>query len=127
MPISILLNSKDAKMPFRIAAETAGYELYSPYNAYIEPKSSLIINTHICIFSKHGINYFIRGNNELAFEHDIIVFEGTINNNFVDEIKVKLFNMGNQRYKINKYDSIAKLIPVVVHNITFREKKNDNK
>ena len=58
----------------------------------------------------------VKGRSGLAFNHDIIAHDGTIDYGYTGSVRVKLFNLGKEPYTVKREDRIAQLLiqPVVL-------------
>ena len=83
----------------------------------IAPKSSFIIPTGLALAFSEGYEVQIRPRSGLAVKNKITVLNtpGTIDSDYRGEIKVILFNHGNEEFLINNKDRIAQMIltPIV--------------
>jgi dUTP pyrophosphatase len=98
----------------RSTKQAAGYDLHASGNGIIPARSSLIVNTGVTIEISSDKCALIKGRSGLAFNHDIVAFNGVIDPDFKGEIKVKLFNHGNSDFIIGKNDRIAQIVVVPV-------------
>lgn len=111
---------EDAIIPTRNHRNDAGLDLYAPEDIEIEPTKvsnnfigvnvgKAIIETGIAIGIEDGYFGKIVGRSGLAFNKDIICWEGTIDV-YRGELKVLLYNMTSKPYLIKKGDRIAQLV-----------------
>lgn len=87
---------------------SAGADLYAQEEVSIEAGGSAIISTGYRYDISHAGR--VVGRSGLAFNNDIIAFNGLIDADYRDEVKVKLFNMGKEPYTVKKGDRIAQLV-----------------
>jgi dUTP pyrophosphatase len=64
---------------------------------------------------------FIKGRSSLAFRHGITAFEGVIDSDFKDEVKVLLFNNTNYDFTVVKGERIAQLVLLFTHTDIYFE------
>lgn len=103
-----------AKMPTRAHSLDAGYDLYSPVNATVFPRSwacdnSVVIDTGVHIQIPEGYVGDVKSKSGLMMNHDIIT-DGTVDAGYTGSIRVKLFNLGNGIARIEKGQKIAQLV-----------------
>jgi dUTP pyrophosphatase len=92
-------------------SKAAGADLYASHDVFLRPFSNEIIGTGY-IYDIDATS-FIKGRSGLAFNLNVIAFEGVIDADFKgQEVRVKLFNMGAHPYTIYKGDRIAQLVVV---------------
>ena len=92
----------------------------------IEPQSSCLVPTGISIAFSEGYEIQIRPRSGLAAKNNISVLNtpGTIDSDYRGEIKVILFNHGNENFLINDKDRIAQMILTPVIKMNFEETDN---
>jgi dUTP pyrophosphatase len=87
----------------------------------IAPKSSSLIPTGLSIAFSKEYEVQIRPRSGLAAKNNITVLNtpGTIDSDYRGEIKIILFNHGNQEFIINNNDRVAQMIftPVIKMNL----------
>ena len=92
----------------------------------LEPKSSVLIPTGLTVAFPEDYEIQIRPRSGLAAKNNISVLNtpGTIDSDYRGEIKVIIYNHGNENFSINNGDRIAQMIlaPVVKMEL---EEKND--
>jgi len=99
----------------------AGYDIKSAESLILPPGKNAIVNTGLSIAIPVGYVGLIRGRSGLAFEHDIIAFEGTIDASYRGECKMKIFNLGDIDYVIERGDKIAQLVLIKCYLEPFME------
>jgi len=91
--------------------EAAGADLHASENVPIPTGESAVVSTGY-LYDVPGCT-FMKGRSGLAFKHNVVAFEGTIDADFIgNEVKVKLFNLGKKNILIVKGDRIAQLVVV---------------
>ena len=92
----------------------------------IAPKSSCLVPTGISVAFSEEHEIQIRPRSGLAAKNNISVLNtpGTIDSDYRGEIKVILFNHGNQEFVINNKDRVAQMILVPIHKMELEEKEN---
>ena len=92
----------------------------------LKPKSSSLIPTGLSVAFSNDFEIQIRPRSGLAAKNHISVLNtpGTIDSDYRGELKVILFNHGNDDYLINNKDRIAQMVLTPVIKITFEETDN---
>ena len=87
----------------------------------ITPKSSCLVPTGLAIAFSEDYEIQIRPRSGLAVKNNITVLNtpGTIDSDYRGEIKIILFNHGNEEFIINNKDRVAQMIlsPVIKMNL----------
>ena len=87
----------------------------------ITPKSSCLVPTGLAIAFSEDYEIQIRPRSGLAVKNNITVLNtpGTIDSDYRGEIKIILFNHGNEDFLINNKDRVAQMIltPVIKMNL----------
>lgn len=118
----------DVKLPEYKTSGASGVDLIAfikePIN--LEPKTSVLIPTGLSVAFPEDYEIQIRPRSGLAAKNNISVLNtpGTIDSDYRGEIKVIIYNHGNENFSINNGDRIAQMIlaPVVKMEL---EEKND--
>ena len=89
----------------------------------IKPKTSSLIPTGISIAFSKDYEIQIRPRSGLAVKNNISVLNtpGTIDSDYRGEIKIIIYNHGNEDFEINNGDRIAQMVLVPVIKIEFEE------
>ena len=92
----------------------------------ILPKTSALIPTGISVAIPDDLEIQIRPRSGLAAKSNISVLNtpGTIDSDYRGEIKIILFNHGNQEFIVKKNDRVAQMILVPVLKVDFEEVDN---
>lgn len=98
-----------AYMPERAHDLDAGYDLRTPYNYAIQPRSFGTIDTGVHVQIPEGYVGFLKSKSGLNVKHSI-TGEGVIDAGYTGSIKVKLYNSSINRYRFNKGDKIIQLV-----------------
>jgi dUTP pyrophosphatase len=115
MSIKIVLDPGAVK-PTRAHGGDVGYDLYSPVNKTIYPKwkhgvdNMVTIDTGVHVQLPKNIQGLVCPKSGLMFNHDITAGIGTVDPDYTGSIRVKLYNMGNTVYHIEKGQKIAQLV-----------------
>ena len=89
----------------------------------IKPKSSALIPTGLSIAFSEDYEIQIRPRSGLAIKKNISVLNtpGTIDSDYRGEIKVIIYNHGNEDFIVNNEDRIAQMILTPVFKMEFEE------
>ena len=92
----------------------------------ILPKTSALIPTGISVAIPDDLEIQIRPRSGLAAKSNISVLNtpGTIDSDYRGEIKIILFNHGNQEFIVKKNDRVAQMILTPVLKVDFEEVDN---
>ncbi len=105
----------------------AGFDICSPVNIIINPFSFCVIDTGLSlkfniIDNNNDFLYYaqVKGRSGLSINNSIEVSNaGVIDQDYTGNINIKLYNLGNKEYVINKYDRIAQLIIFQIPKLVF--------
>lgn len=100
--------------PERAHKADAGYDLRSPVDAVLYPKSSVVIDTGVHVEIPKYMAGFLKSKSGLNVKHNI-VGEGVIDSEYTGSICVKLYNLGDKFYRINAGDKITQLVILPVY------------
>ena len=101
---------KFAYMPTKEHAADAGWDLYAVEDLYIEPRSSVLVDTGVHIAIPYGCVGFIKSRSSMATKKNIMSDAGVIDSGYTGSIRVKLYTQSNQRQSIKKGDRICQLV-----------------
>ena len=92
----------------------------------LKPNSSCLVPTGLSVAFSEEFEIQIRPRSGLAAKNNISVLNtpGTIDSDYRGEIKVILFNHGNNEFVINNKDRIAQMILTPIHKMDLEEVKN---
>lgn len=109
----------EAKRPMYQTDGSSGLDLHAmtPHTIHLYPGVRYAVPTGIAIEIPLGYEAQVRPRSGLAYKHGVTVLNspGTIDSDFVGEIKVILINLGDQPFTFEPFDRIAQLViaPVV--------------
>jgi dUTP pyrophosphatase len=110
----------------------SGFDLYSTEDKWIHPFDRVLIPTGLHIDIPDGYEIQVRSKSGLALKQGLMVLNspGTVDQGYLGEIQVILFNTTNQKVKIEKGQKIAQAVfsPVMSGKwVKFIEKDELNK
>lgn len=100
----------DATLPFRASKKAAGYDLSSVEDVTIPARGKSLIGTGLAFTVPDGTYGRIAPRSSLAWKNHIDVGGGVIDQDYLGEVKVVLFNHSNDEFKIAKGTRIAQVI-----------------
>lgn len=107
-----------AFIPVRAHDTDAGADLRSPVGTVINAMGSCVIDTGVHIQLPHGYVGMLKSKSGLNVIHDI-TSEGVIDEGYTGPIKVKIYNNGDEPYKIERGDKITQLVVVPCEYVDF--------
>ena len=120
--------SSSVEIPTYKTAGASGIDLMAFIEKPIKlaPKSSCLVPTGLSVAFSEEYEIQIRPRSGLAAKNNISVLNtpGTIDSDYRGEIKIILFNHGNDDFVINNNDRIAQMVLIPVHKINFEEVEN---
>ena len=120
--------SSSVEIPTYKTAGASGIDLMAFIEKPIKlaPKSSCLVSTGLSVAFSEEYEIQIRPRSGLAAKNNISVLNtpGTIDSDYRGEIKIILFNHGNNEFIINNKDRIAQMILMPVHKMELEEVEN---
>ena len=117
--------SPEVELPSYKTQGASGVDLmaYIRSTIIIKPKTSCLIPTGLSVAFSQDYEIQIRPRSGLAAKNNISVLNtpGTIDSDYRGEIKVIIYNHGNEDFIVNKNDRIAQMILTPVLKIEFEE------
>ncbi|CAB03175.1 dUTP diphosphatase [Caenorhabditis elegans] len=108
--IQITKSNDNAQMPTYGSAEAAGADLYSAEDVTVPARGKLCVSTGIQMALPIGYYGRVAPRSGLAAKHFIDVGAGVIDSDYRGEVKVLLFNFGENDFEVKKGDRIAQLV-----------------
>lgn len=97
-------------MPMRQSINAAGFDLVAAKDVVVPSRGSAIVDVGMSIALPKGHYGRVAGRSSLAFNHDVTVFEGTIDEDYRGPVKVKMFNHSDSEYMTSASTRVAQLI-----------------
>ncbi|MGC8775697.1 MAG: dUTP diphosphatase [Minisyncoccia bacterium] len=123
MKIYIQKINPEAKIPNLAYQGDAGIDLFSVEDTEIPSMENKAIATGIKIAIPEGYAGFVWDKSGLALNNKIKTMAGVIDSGYRGEVKVVLFNLGKETYKIQKGAKIAQLVIMPIINYELEEVK----
>jgi len=117
LDVSYKKSNENTIDPKYVYESDSGFDLYSVEDKWIHPFDRVLIPTGLHIDIPDGYEIQVRSKSGLALKQGLMVLNspGTVDQGYLGEIQVILFNTTNQKVKIEKGQKIAQavLCPVV--------------
>ena len=117
--------SSDVKLPSYKTSGASGMDImaYIKSPITIKPKTSELISTGLSVAFSEEYEIQIRPRSGLAAKNNISVLNtpGTIDSDYRGELKVIIYNHGNQDFIVNNNDRIAQMILTPVIKMELQE------
>ncbi len=114
-------------IPCKMSDGSSGYDIraFLDEPVIIPPKKSAVISTGLRLMIPDCLEAQIRPRSGLAMKHGIMVTNspGTIDSDYRGEIKILLFNSGDEPFLISNNDRIAQMVFSYVPDIEIKEGK----
>jgi len=119
--IPIRMVHDEARVPTAQTAGSAGCDLAASEAVTIEPGKVALVPTGIALAIPEGYEGQVRPRSGLALRHGIGVLNapGTIDADYRGEVKVILFNFGDERFEVEPGTRIAQLVIQRVEAVRF--------
>ena len=116
--------TQTAHTPQKMTEYSSGYDLYADVKELsIQPKDVALISTGISLEIPPGYEAQVRPRSGLAIKHKIGILNspGTIDADYRGEVKVILFNFGNEPFVVNRDMRIAQMVFAKVEHAELEE------
>jgi dUTP pyrophosphatase len=112
--MKIMLDNKNAKIPMKAHDDDGGFDLFAPEGTYIEPNSSVVIDTGVHVQLPPNTAGFLVSKSGLNINHGL-TSHGLVDVGYIGSIRVKLYNHKSSGYYVQKGDKISQLVvlPIV--------------
>lgn len=99
-------------LPARQTPGSAGFDLAAAEECVVGPGSWRVVRTGIALELPSGLEAQVRARSGLAARHGVGVLNGpgTVDSDYRGEVKVVLFNLGQEPFHIQSGDRIAQLV-----------------
>jgi len=119
------LCEEDVQLPKYQTPGSVGCDLQSAESHIVKPGQRTLVGTGLKLEIPYGIGAYICPRSGLAAKHGITVLNspGIIDSDYRGELKVILFNSGNEDFVIKKGDRIAQLLFFPIFQAIFQKTK----
>ena len=102
--------SETAILPTKGSDRAAGYDLYASDEAVVPAGGKALVSTGLKIKVPTGTYGRIAPRSGLAWNHHLDVGAGVVDEDYRGELKVVLFNLGQEAFYVKQGERIAQLI-----------------
>lgn len=100
---------KGAMMPQKAHSDDAGWDLFTPKPDIVPRRGSTVIDTGVHVAIPKGYAGMLVSKSGLSTRHDLIS-DGLIDSGYTGSIRVKLYNLGDVSYMLDRGDKISQLV-----------------
>jgi dUTP pyrophosphatase len=113
----------DLYEPIYKTAGASGADVKAAHDIVVKAHTSAVVDTGVAINLPQGTEAQLRARSGNAFKYDVTLSNGigTIDNDFQDTIKAKIYNHGNEDFVINRGDRIAQLVFIEYKKAIFKQ------
>ena len=108
--LQVKLLSKTARLPMLGSANAAGYDMFASAPTTVPAGGKQLVSTGVSMAIPVGNYGRVAPRSGLACKHFIDVGAGVIDADYRGEVKVLLFNLGQEDFQVAEGDRIAQLI-----------------
>jgi dUTP pyrophosphatase len=113
--------SEYARLPEKAHRGDLGYDLYSNEGAAIFPSETKIVKTGIAIQFPEGYGGFIKDRSSVATKKGLFTVAGVIDNGYIGEICIALYNGTESLIHVGPGEKIAQLVLIPTVNFEVKE------
>ena len=121
MPLQVKLLSNHAKLPQKAHSGDLGYDLFANEGAAIFPNETKVVKTGIAIQFPAGYGGFIKDRSSVATKKGLHTVAGVIDNGYIGEICIALYNGTDSLVHIAPGEKIAQLVLIPTVNFEVTE------
>ena len=113
--------TSNAILPTRSTPNSAGYDIYSSNEVKVCAGQRAVVNTGIAVKIPDGYCGFIKSRSGLFLNHNIVAFAGTIDSDYVGDVKIILINMSDGDFIVSCGMRFAQLAICKIYTGSFNE------
>jgi dUTP pyrophosphatase len=113
--------SENAKLPNKAHAGDLGYDLYANDGVAIFPNETKVVKTGIAIQFPAGYGGFIKDRSSVATKKGLFTVAGVIDNGYIGEIGIALYNGTDSLIHVAPGEKIAQLVLIPTVNFEVTE------
>ena len=121
MPLQVKLLSQSAKLPQKAHSGDLGYDLYASEPAAIFPNETKVVKTGIAIQFPAGYGGVIKDRSSVATKKGLHTVAGVIDNGYIGEICIALYNGTDSLVHVTPGEKIAQLVLIPTVNFEVTE------
>jgi len=119
--MKVKLLSENAKLPQKAHAGDLGYDLFANEGAAIFPNETKVVKTGIAIQFPAGYGGFIKDRSSVATKKGLHTVAGVIDNGYIGEICIALYNGTDSLVHVTPGEKIAQLVLIPTVNFEVTE------
>ena len=123
LPVNYVKLSDKAKIPSRATEGSVGSDLHSAETKVIPPHTLLLFSTALSIECPKGTYGRIAPRSGLTVNKNLTVLAGVIDNDYRGDVKVAIYNFGENEQSISQGDKIAQIIFEQIKYPNFHQQK----
>uniref|UniRef100_A0AC34GT88 dUTPase-like domain-containing protein n=1 Tax=Panagrolaimus sp. ES5 TaxID=591445 RepID=A0AC34GT88_9BILA len=108
--VPFLKINENAKAPFRGSEFAAGADIHSAEDCVVPKKGKYLVSTALKLALPKGTYGRVAPRSGLAFKSQIDIGAGVVDEDYRGEVKVLLFNFGQEDFYVKQGDRIAQLV-----------------
>uniref|UniRef100_A0A914Y8W4 dUTP diphosphatase n=1 Tax=Panagrolaimus superbus TaxID=310955 RepID=A0A914Y8W4_9BILA len=108
--VPFLKINENAKAPFRGSEFAAGADIHSAEDCVVPKKGKYLVSTALKVALPQGTYGRVAPRSGLAFKNQIDIGAGVVDEDYRGEVKVLLFNFGQEDFYVKHGDRIAQLV-----------------
>jgi dUTP pyrophosphatase len=113
--------SENAKLPNKAHAGDLGYDLYADQGVAIFPNETKVVKTGIAVQFPAGYGGFIKDRSSVATKKGLFTVAGVIDNGYIGEIGIALYNGTDSLIHVAPGEKIAQLVLIPTVNFEVTE------
>ena len=121
MPLQVKLLTQFAKLPQKAHSGDLGYDLYAGEPAAIFPNETKVVKTGIAIQFPTGYGGVIKDRSSVATKKGLFTVAGVIDNGYIGEICIALYNGTDSLIHVAPGEKIAQLVLIPTVNFEVTE------
>jgi len=109
----ILIYKTDPNVPTPNIAhpgEDLGMDIYTADTVIIPAKDYAYVKTGIRISFPKGIGAVVSNRSSKGYKQHLLVYPGIIDSGYTGDLAVKVYNMGDTKIELQKYEKFAQLV-----------------
>lgn len=112
---------ENAQLPQKAHAGDLGYDLFTSEGTTIFPSETKVVKTGIAIKLPEGYGAFIKDRSSVATKRGLSTVAGVIDNGYIGEICVALYNGTESLIHVRPLEKIAQLVLIPTVNFEVSE------
>jgi deoxyuridine 5'-triphosphate nucleotidohydrolase len=112
--LDVQVLSSQAMLPVRMSATSAGFDLTAAESVVVSKGGRALVSTGLAMRAPPGTYIRIAPRSGLAVKKGIHVGAGVVDEDYRGEVKVLLFNLGEEDFGVEPGDRIAQAIVEVI-------------